>query len=80
MKQLEKVMLHWHKEETRALAKSEEALECGNVERSEMWKARCREARLRCNEDFRRPMIKLTGKPDLFDVNAEESRGDRRSD
>lgn len=69
MNDLEKVMRHWHKEETKALAKSEEALECGNSARSAMWMARCHEARLRCNKDFRRPMIELTGKPDLFDAN-----------
>lgn len=67
--ELEKVMKYWHKEELIALAKSEEAMECGNPERSAMWMARCHEARLRCNKDFRRPMIELTGKPDLFDAN-----------
>lgn len=69
MAELEKVMRHWHKEETKAAAKCEEALECGNLERAAMWMARCNEARLRCNKDFRRPMIELTGKSDLFDAN-----------
>ena len=69
MQELEKVMRHWHREETIALARATEASECGNTERCALWMARCHEARLRCNKDFRQPMIELTGKPDLFDAN-----------
>ena len=68
-RELEAVMRHWHKEETIALARASEALECGNPERWSMWMARGQEARMRCNKDFRRPLIELTGKPDLFDAN-----------
>jgi hypothetical protein len=70
IQELEKIMRHWHKEETEALAKWDEALACGNLKRAAMWMARSREARLRCNKDFRRPMAELMGKPDLFDANA----------
>jgi len=70
MRELENVMKHWHKEGTVALERANEAIACGNMERAEMWANRCREARLRCEKDFRRPMIELTGNPDLFDANA----------
>lgn len=61
MRELEAVMHYWHKEEFVALSLAKEALECGNTERFEMWFARAKEARLRCNKDFRQPMIQLTG-------------------
>ena len=71
-KELEKVMRFWHREETIALARASESLECRNYERWAMWMARGQEARLRCNKDFRRPLMELTGKPDLFDANAKD--------
>ena len=69
MRELEVVMKHWHKEESTAFDRAQEAIACGNIERANMWAKHCREARLRCEKDFRRPMIELTGKPDLFDAN-----------
>ncbi len=69
MRELEAVMRYWHNEESNALARAQEAIECGNIERAAMWAKRCREARKRCIEDYRKPMIELTGKPDLFDAN-----------
>lgn len=67
MRELEKVMKHWHKEEIQALIRSQEAEACGNTNRANMWEKRCREARLRCEKDYREPMKQLTGKPHLFD-------------
>ena len=75
LRELEAAMKHWHKEESTALDRAQEAIACGNMERADMWARRCREARLRCEKDFRRPMIELTGKPDLFDANAEVKCG-----
>lgn len=69
-RELEEIMRFWHKEETIALARASEALECGNHERWAMWMVRGQEARMRCNKDFRNPMIELTENPDLFDANA----------
>ena len=69
MKQLDKTMKHWHKEESDALLRAKEANICGNYERAAKWMARSKEARMRCNKDFREPLKKLTGNPDLFKAN-----------
>lgn len=71
LKELEAMMKYWHRKETEALFKAQEAVACGNLERCAMWLKRGREARMRRNKDFRAPMEKLTGKPDLFSENAE---------
>jgi len=69
MKQLEKNMKHWHKEESDSLLRAKEANICGNYERAAKWIDRSKEARMRCNKDFREPLKKLTGNPDLFKAN-----------
>lgn len=69
MKQLDKIMKHWHKEESDALLRAVEANICGNYERAAKWMDRSKEARMRCNKDFREPLKKLTGNPDLFKAN-----------
>jgi hypothetical protein len=78
MEDLEKVMRYWHKEQTIALARAEEALVCGNDERCELWTARYKETIYRHEVEFRRPMIELTGKPDFFDANVERTHGARK--
>jgi hypothetical protein len=69
MRELRAVMEHWHNEQDMAILRAKEAFECGDMARCEMWVRRHREARLRCEKDFRRPLIQLTGKPNLFDMN-----------
>lgn len=70
MKELEAMMKYWHKEESSALDRAEEAIACGDMERADMWVKRWREARLRCEKDFRRPAMELTGKPNPFNTNS----------
>ena len=55
-------MEYWHKEERESLIKAMEAMECNNIDRWEMWMKRSKEARLRCNKDFRTPLDELTGR------------------
>lgn len=72
MRRLEDVMKLCHREESNAVVRAWEAMECGSPERCKMWLAVREEARTRCNEEFRKPMIELTGKPDMFDEKESE--------
>jgi hypothetical protein len=68
-RELRAMMEHWHNEQDMAIHRAQEAFECGDMARCEMWVRRCREAYLRCEKDFRRPLMQLTGNPNLFDMN-----------
>jgi hypothetical protein len=68
IRELEVIMQHWHTEEWLALERAQEAIACGNTERAQMWMSRSKEVRKQCEKEFRLPMIKLTGNPNLFDA------------
>ena len=69
MNELKIMMEFWHKQESESWIRAREAAACENFERWKFWVSRAKEARARCNKDFREPMKELTGNPDLFKVN-----------
>ena len=59
--ELGEVMRQCHRKQTITLAKAHEALECGNYERSEMWRIEYQKALESYVKEYLRPMLLITG-------------------